>query len=96
MSKWNWDTDRNEASNVSVNDGVVTYFAEWDTDENGAIDLRQVWNSFAATYDHNGERGVVEIEVENLITGETLTDEIECDLDEYDEDDEDEDDEEEE
>ena len=86
MSKWNWDTDRNEESNVSLNDGVVTYYAEWDTDENDAIDLQQVFNAFAATYDHNGECGVVEVEVENLITGETLTDEIECDLDEDDED----------
>ena len=86
MSRYIWDTDRNEDSNVSVDDGVVTYFAEWDMDEDDcSIDLRQVWNSFAATYDHNGERGVVEVIVENLITGETLTDEIECDLDEYEE-----------
>lgn len=95
MSIYIWDFGREHNHNVSVNDGVVTYYAEWDTDENDAIDLQQVFNSFAATYDHNGERGVVEVEVENLITGETLTDEIECDLDEYDEDEDDDEEEEE-
>ena len=88
MTKYTWDTDCRENDNVSVNDGVVTYFAEWDTEgDEATIDLQQVFNAFAATYDHNGEREVVEVEVENLITGETLTDEIECDLDDADDDD---------
>lgn len=100
MGIYTWDFSREHNHNVSVNDGVVTYFAEWDTaDDERTIDLQAVADDFADGYDHDNEPGSVSIIVENLITGEELKDEMvweDEDADEDDEDDEDEDDEEEE
>lgn len=77
MSKWNWDTDRSEASNVSVNDGVVTYYAEWDiADDEVTIDLQEVAEDFSDGYDFGDDPSPVSITVMNLITGEELEDEF--------------------
>lgn len=85
---YTWDTDRNEASNVSVNDGVVTYFAEWDTaDDERSIDLQEVARDFASDYDHNNEPGRCSITVTNLITGEELEEEMIWEANDDDEDD---------
>lgn len=65
-----WDTDRH---NVSVNDGVVTYYCAYPVNGDGTIDLQSVAAEFAATYDHNDIPGPVSITVENLMTGEEMS-----------------------
>lgn len=84
VGEWyKWDTERCGNHNVSVNDGVLTYYSVWDTaDDERSIDLQEVAKDFASDYDHNNEPGSVSITVTNLITGEELEDEIEPEDDE--------------
>lgn len=84
VGEWyKWDTERCGNHNVSVNDGVLTYYSVWDTaDDEVTIDLQDVADSFADGYDHNNEPGPVNIVVTNLVTGEELEDEIEPEDDE--------------
>lgn len=62
-----WDSDYRENDNVSVNDGVVTYFAEWDL-EDGPIEFDAIAEDYkdGAYYDEEAE---VTIEITNLLTG---------------------------
>jgi hypothetical protein len=88
-----WNEFRRADDNVSINDGVVTYFAEWydsaDDADPTAIDLHESIADFAETYDHDGYSGPVNVTATNLLTEAELTDQIWPEEDEDDEDDED-------
>lgn len=66
----NWAEERSNAS-LSVNDGVITSYT---SDLLDVRDMRDFAESYASTYDHNGnDYGWVVAKIENIANGAVVT-----------------------
>jgi hypothetical protein len=66
--KSKWNTNRKDGDTVKINDGTLTYYANFDRE---IYDLSEIADDFADSYDHNGEVGEVNCIAEDLSSGET-------------------------
>jgi hypothetical protein len=66
--KISWTESKTEKSRISVDDGVITSYA---ADLPKQYTLRDIAQSYAITYDHNGGDEVVVAEIEDLEEGDT-------------------------
>ena len=69
--KINWTESRDDTSRISINDDVITNYADEDDLPEG-FTLRAVAEAYAKTYDHNGNDETFTVaEIEDLDDGET-------------------------
>lgn len=64
-----WHTEETESDNISVNDGVLRYYADINLEVN---DIEYIAESFAKTYDHNGNDSDVTAEIRILTLGHSV------------------------
>lgn len=82
-----WHRHRQPNHNVSVNDGAMTYYVEWDGyNKNDSIDLvdAAIGYAWAARYDFKDDPTPVTLIVTNLITKHAINYQIMPELDEED------------
>lgn len=69
--KINWTESRTEDSRISINDDVITNYAD-ESDLPEQFSLREIAETYAKTYDHNGNDETFTVaEIEDLDDGET-------------------------
>ena len=69
--KINWTESRTEDSRISINDDVITNYAD-ESDLPEQFSLREIAEAYAKTYDHNGNDETFTVaEIEDLDDGET-------------------------
>ena len=69
--KINWTESREDTSRISIDDGVITNYAD-DADLPEGFTLRAVAEAYARSYDHNGNDETFAVaEIEDLDDGET-------------------------